>query len=402
MIKLLGQELRRANAEIHELQLRQNTHAASIQNARSTASDGDLHALQEDNVRLKSKIDNVRAQLRDSGHSEERNIELISRWSELDAAAAERQKDEHKGAHETLEKKIELARAKYHKAKTTRSTLQKWTSERQAQLDAIESERTEVMQQVDRLQNDLRDLQSKSPFNLWTFIREPRAAYHVAFPAIVLTTTTSKLVLPPAISELCALDGFMLKTREELVWSPTSPGKTHYLDFGPSHRYNPELKASTGAWEPASNQKGRDACSDLFYLQQRAEGPSWRYMGTYQCVGERLCRMKEIEDVMHTHVYGSICQGTMLAKEMIPPLLTGMVKNMYECGALKIMCRGWIRIGFNQKLVNALSEGDMLVTEQYCPSEGMPTVFPVPTEGARARKRIRDEESEPGPSSKKR
>ncbi len=92
----------------------------------------------------------------------------------------------------------------------------------------------------------------------------------------------------------------------------------------------------------------------------------------------------------------------MLAKEMIPPLLTGMVKNMYECGALKIMCKGWIRIGFNQKLVDALREGDMLVTEQYHPSEGMPTVAPVPTEGARARKRIRDEEPEPGPSSKKR
>lgn len=97
-----------------------------------------------------------------------------------------------------------------------------------------------------------------------------------------------------------APDGFVLKTREELVWSPTSPGKTHYLDFGPSHRYNPELKASKGAWEPASNQKGRDACSDIFYLQQRTEGPSWKYMGTYQCIGERLCRMKEIEDVMNT------------------------------------------------------------------------------------------------------
>ena len=71
-----------------------------------------------------------------------------------------------------------------------------------------------------------------------------------------------------------------------------------------------------------------------------------------------------------------IRNDTFLFADMVPPILKGLVKNMYDCGLLKVSCTAWRRVGFNESLADAL-----LATFRDPNAMRPPVIIPVPRPG---------------------
>lgn len=89
--------------------------------------------------------------------------------------------------------------------------------------------------------------------------------------------------------------------------------------------------------------------------------------------------------------------------DMVAPMLVKMMKDMYDCGVLKIVCTGWRRTGYNHRLADALkSLGDTTTVPGRAPHQPHPrgAVTKVPLGGLRSGKRWHDEDVDPTPRKK--
>ncbi|KAI1797779.1 hypothetical protein LXA43DRAFT_266271 [Ganoderma leucocontextum] len=399
MIKLLSDELQRVQTEIEDLQ--NNRRLPTANAGRSSVANADkLYALQEENLRMRSQIEDVRARLDDlrgARRSPPVNAErrrLDERLSELSEEASK--KDAEYKTREKLLAKIEAMREKYKEQKAIGSTLQESTSEVETQIASIEGARAEGLQRLESLTDEL--TRQKALFDSRAFLDEPRTGEEKIARSASFPASGTKLVLPEAVSKLCVPSGYMAKRSEEIAWSQHTP-MTRCLVLGPTHRYNPKLRNSKGGWEAAENTSRGPEETELFYRESKTH---WCYLGTFQYVGRDVRSVHDLGNVvvkgvspLADEVYATVdmvtsLQGlelirtnTVVFEDMVPQILIDLLKNMYDNGLLKVACVGWRRIGFNQALADALQAMSKLRLDQG-PSTS--TVIQVPKESSGTQK----------------
>jgi len=124
--------------------------------------------------------------------------------------------------------------------------------------------------------------------------------------------------------------------------------------FLPMHRHNP--KAGEGAWERTAFQEhissNGQQVRELFHLCDRA----WFYYSTFECVGSTTLTMDEVRQLnpSSSRIIEYLHRRTLLFADLVPPVITRMVQNMYAEGVLKVQCLGFRCVGFNTELHDTL------------------------------------------------
>ncbi|KAI0757107.1 hypothetical protein C8Q80DRAFT_77801 [Daedaleopsis nitida] len=381
----------------------------STQPGGSSAScpsyDDAVYALQKENTRLKAEIQNIQTR-RLRGYREPSRVKqeyVDGLRVRLDDSEVNDEATHHEArnneARERLKGRVVSARIKYREAKLSKSALQESVHETESQLALVEDEHREVLQLLEGGQARLIELHSKLPFDFSAFLKNPGLLNLSVPPTVELTTTAHTLSLPQTIIDWCSSGTYICKTREDVVWSQGEDYHTRFLLPEPSHHYHPTHNGSKGTWVTNCDSDRLGKQTEFFHYQKGLQGLRWRYMGTYQHVGICVHPLKVYGDVIKPELLKRICQQTMLSKDMIPPVLTKMVRQMYDSRVLKIACTAWRRAGYNRDLADALRAADMLLVTG---ASGGGKARPTGREAGSAAKRDRDEDLEAGPSEKRR
>jgi len=181
---------------------------------------------------------------------------------------------------------------------------------------------------------------------------------------------------------LCSPKGISRSYPDEALW--LGNGTRHCLLFLPSYRYNAEAGGGSGSWE-ISNCQGEYVVGrqrEFFHLHRNA----WYYYGIFECVGMSFITTEDVLKLSTSRIVDNIHKRTILHSDLVPPLITKMVQNMYAQGVLKVHCIGLRCVGFNHGLDNALrsKKQSKNVTPHIIP---IPGNGPTGSSGSASRKR---------------
>ncbi|OJT12681.1 hypothetical protein TRAPUB_10779 [Trametes pubescens] len=312
----------------------------------------------------------------------------------------------YQGAAEVeLADRVERARERYKRHKSSKYDLEETILETQNKIDETTAEyerelqkRQEELLQLDTLASEAQNTlgATETPqFDLVDFLYNPMSdtdgaellEEDVLAPSIFANATA----LPNAIAKLCSPHGFAMRRSGEVVWPSDPPSRAHCLFFSSTHHYDPKAHNSKGGWASVWDMRAHtDKTKEVFYLKAQ----KWFYAGTYECQKRSILPFSEISVLEKQHKH-DLQQRTVLNSDMVAPMLVKMIRDMYDCGALKIVCTGWCRIGFNDKLADALrSLGDTTTVPGRATHRPYPggARIQVPPEGLRSGKRRHEDE----------
>ncbi|KAL1952056.1 hypothetical protein VTO73DRAFT_1205 [Trametes versicolor] len=368
--------------------------------------DSNLHALQQDNARLKAEVEAARIRLENVlGHDRDGDeafsidnegeglAEDLANFSKATAAGA---------AEAELADRVKRAHERYKRYKSSKFGLEEAVLETQNRIDETAAERQRELQQLQQLQEELQQVETQSPFDLVDFLRNPMPDNGSAEPMEedipVPSMFANANTLPHAIAKLCSR-GFVMRRGGEVVWPSEPPSRTHCLSFSSTHRYDPKAHKSKGGWELSGDMRAQEEnTKEVFHLTAQ----KWFYAGTYRCEKQTILPLSEIS-VLTKNYKLDLQHRAVMYPVMVAPILVKMMKDMYDCGALKIVCTGWRRVGFNHNLADALkSLGDTTTVPGRAPHQPHPSgsVINVPRGGLRSGKRWHSEEVDTAPMKK--
>ncbi|EJF66608.1 hypothetical protein DICSQDRAFT_130855 [Dichomitus squalens LYAD-421 SS1] len=353
----------------------------------------ELCALQEENLQIRSQIADAKANLHHIDGNPQSTANHNEQLSQLSEEAAQRDA-EYARSRERLSAKIEAMRGKCKAEKEMGSKLRESISEAETQVSDIERMNEEQSGRLQDLRDDLTRAQGSAvPFDFCAFLGDVGGETG-APPTVSVPAPQSALVLPEAVTSLCAPGGFLAKKRQEVILSSTRAG-SRCLVLAPTHLYNPKSNNSEGGWQVTERVSQPPENTELFYRENTTH---WSYLGTFQFVAQEERSLQDFGR-MAKEAMQVIRDNTTLFPEMIPPILKGLIRNMYDCGLLKVTYTAWRRVGFNEGLADALR-----ATFQPPRLIGESTVIPVPKPGSWLNHRVptkRDREEDLGVGSHK-
>ncbi|KAI0639302.1 hypothetical protein C8Q77DRAFT_51910 [Trametes polyzona] len=411
MVKLLLDELESVRARNREL--RDSTHAGNRPakeepgtgpNA-ALAPDTHAQALQEKNAQLVREVEAARNQLA--------QVADASRSPEHDHDQGHQRRTHSQGAipsgsasvpgtgieSEDLSRKVSRAREKYAQYQGAKLELEKAIADIRVRLREVKSENKDVLQRLDALQSELEDKTAAAlPFVPMDFLSQPTTGSNEPREPNLLAAgvSASATALRKALAKLCVSTGWAMRRTGEVVW-PTAgaegqEAKPFCVFVSATHRYNPAANGAKGGWEPSWDLNPGEGDKDLFYL----EAKKWYYAGTYRRVGQAILPSSQIKELLHPHG-NAVLQRAISVAHLVPPVVMKTMNNMFHSGALKVVCTGWRRVGFNQRLAEALQPG-------RAPPIGPDGVdiVPGPQDNSEAEARKRKREGSSGTSKKMR
>ncbi|KAI0651751.1 hypothetical protein C8Q79DRAFT_934768 [Trametes meyenii] len=393
MIRLLRDEIERVREEIQE-------EKSAVRRSDSVpesvmVSPAELYALQEENASLYREVEAVRTQVYQIEAQSDRVVRTNTEVRELEEERAGRAL-KSKEESEKLEKKLEIALQKYQRYQKAHSDVSESVRDVEQLLQETKARRKEEKRRLKVLQTELEELRrADRGFDPRRFIDKasPNNAVTDA-PKEVIATSVLAFDLPKSLLDLCVPEGYITKNSDEIVWPTEGKTRSHCLSICSTHRYNPKLNG--GHWEPSWDLQNQGKTRDFFYMEEQKR----HYLGTYRKEGQAIVASDDIRELVHAHMH-YVLKRTVLFPALVPPVLTGIAKDMLYSGALKLVCIGWRRVGWNSDLAEALRRrrGSTSTGPGGRPPTPGTTVIRMPQEGSTKR----DSESrQDGPRKKQR
>ncbi|GBE78307.1 hypothetical protein SCP_0111920 [Sparassis crispa] len=348
MVKLLGNELKLVRQELRELKGGDST--------SSTLSDVDHNiALKRENDQLKHELADLRLRLEAAleGQDGKSHLSNASSYDEvcqqLSASLEDgaRKDEEYAQITGRLEDKLAALKGKY---KQKGQTVQR----------RIEGLRQRPLRPRRRL-----CLKHFHFLNMsQTDARQP------PLKSLKPMTSGRSFCLSKAARGLCMPGDVIRGSYNDLVWPQASFG--HCVLLTPLYFINPMAQSGIATWEKSGFvERLKELPSqqrDLFYRQQDV----WYYYGTFECIGSATLPAHEIRKIVNGPKFiERVEQRTTPSSELVPPVISKMIQNMYAEGILTIACIGFRYVGYNRKL-------DIVLQAEMAGK----TIIPVPKEGS--------------------
>jgi len=167
---------------------------------------------------------------------------------------------------------------------------------------------------------------------------------------------------------ICTPNSILTSNGDEAIWPGN--GAAHCLVVFPAYRYNGKARGS-GSWETShfhdeyTEHVGQQR--EFFHLHHGA----WFYYGIFEYVGMSLITTEDVLKLSSSRVVENIYKRTVIFPELVPPVITKMVKNMYAEGVLRVRCLGLRCVGFNHQLDKAIRTDEQS-------NNATPHVIPIP------------------------
>ncbi|KAH9946779.1 hypothetical protein B0H21DRAFT_382174 [Amylocystis lapponica] len=386
MVKRLGNELlmKAVQQQLRDLQDQHDSRSPS-----EPVVAQDTRALKEENIMLKNELDNISLQsTRTFAHQDSRPHmsgaspdENLTRLLAEVQQEKERTDEEHAKAIARLEEKVGAYKQKYKNLKQSQSeNVQELESQRDDALHRAVSAEAECAMVTSRL--------AEAMFDAVAFLALPNErTEQPSFQMKDPVSTTGDFILTKEIKALSDATTVVKYTREEVIWP--DEGYARCLVLSPIHRYIPGARKGNGLWERIGSPHSRHRTTDLFLQNKNA----CHYMGTFKSAGSTTLSLSDVKK-LGSRYSDHIEKRTAVSSDLVPPVITNMMKKMYAEGVLKIECFGLRCIGFNKNLDKTFQVGA---------GKRKATTIAVPKEGSTGSGHVkRGCEGDPqGPSRKK-
>ncbi|KAI0778088.1 hypothetical protein BD413DRAFT_98958 [Trametes elegans] len=360
MIQLLRAELGRVKAEVQEARNSKHTPATSTDGGvviTKGASEG-LYELQQENAQLKADVEAARQRLGQlHGQPDGENVPT-GRTEDTQGPGATSDNTlvgDSEFRLASLANKLSRARDKYRQAKALKSELQDAISSVASQVEETMTRRYQEARKLEGLKAELEEANSKNTteFDPLEFLRQPQPTPDGLPPGSakgMLVSSGRAFNLSEAMTKLCVAGGYLARHAYEIVWSPAGPSSQCVM-LAPAQCYNPKLNSGKGGWEPAGLERVQQG--ERIELFWEKKGNEWHYMGVYQHQGQLVIPQNASKGLLRTRMK-KLRKRTVTDSKLVPPMLLDTVRGMYDDGVLQIVASGWRRVGFNQRLANAL------------------------------------------------
>ncbi|KAL6302206.1 hypothetical protein BKA93DRAFT_794007 [Sparassis latifolia] len=371
MVKLLGNELKLVRQELRELKGGDST--------SSTLSDVDHNiALKRENDQLKHELADLRLRLEAAleGQYGKSHLSNASSYDEvcqqLSASVEDgaRKDEEYAQITGRLEDKLAALKGKYKKAKQFKEELKDSVSDFQNRLDDAVVKRDAALERA-AISEASAASKAKTLFEAFPFLNMSQTdARQPPLKSLKPMTSGRSFCLSKAARGLCMPGDVIRGSYNDLVWPQASFG--HCVLLTPLYFINPMAQSGIATWEKSGFVEGLKELPsqqrDLFYRQQDV----WYYYGTFECIGSATLPAHEIRKIVNGPKFiERVEQRTTPSSELVPPVISKMIQNMYAEGILTIACIGFRYVGYNRKL-------DIVLQAEMAGK----TIIPVPKEGS--------------------
>ncbi|KAK7687954.1 hypothetical protein QCA50_009173 [Cerrena zonata] len=232
-------------------------------------------------------------------------------------------------------------------------------------IDAVETEHREATSKLE-CERDAAIASSKrlsdqlaknSDFDPATFIKKGDNAKEYRHEAGIVTIITDPygLLIPKHVQQFLTPPGCapMRLHDDGGIWC--DPRGSYFLALDPAYMYDPESMGTENLFA-AFEQEEKGLKSDLFCFHS-AEG-AWKYYGIFMCVGSQTITFQQAkEDLLISEQTLDIVKSRSICCRDSPSHNEReLIHQMYMKGIFKILCTGFRRIGYNEKLLTALND----------------------------------------------
>ncbi|KAI0735278.1 hypothetical protein C8Q76DRAFT_791844 [Earliella scabrosa] len=189
----------------------------------------------------------------------------------------------------------EHARSSPRAAEHTCQELSTSISHAQQHFCEVKLQRETASRRLTKAKSEHQWLSRLQAFDPKQFLKEHSQGFGAGFTPINIPCG-GKLELPEDIGRARRLriaGRLISKNAKEVVWAYDSPGPLGCVTLSPTHRFNPKLDRGRGGWE-ATFDTDREVKEDMEFFYRTHS--TWRYLGTYQCVGKANLPLQQVRE----------------------------------------------------------------------------------------------------------